>query len=101
MYSTAAVVIDINKTIIYARDKNNKIIARQLVAWSEEKQLVCFSVYPLELKEAILDLFIEYNYQLADFLTIKVYKSNDDKYDYTIKNIISTDWWDDLPWDIY
>ncbi|HEC84035.1 MAG TPA: hypothetical protein ENI48_02180, partial [Thioploca sp.] len=45
--SAVAVVLDVNKQVLYARDENGVVLARQLVAISKDEQVVAFEVYPL------------------------------------------------------
>ena len=97
-YSAGASVLDINKQIIYARDERGTVAARQLIAISEENELVCFYIYPLNSTPEIISLFREYDLELASQLGMRVYdfKNNDG---YTIENILSKGWWDDGEWD--
>jgi len=98
-YSAAAVVLDDNKHVLYARNSHNNVIARQVVAISEEEQLVCFSVYPADADRELLTLFRNYDRCFADALGIEVYEYEDDQ-EYSIRHILSQDWWDDMPWDL-
>ena len=41
-YSAAAALLDVNKQVLYARDEQGTVIARQLVAISDDNQLVPF-----------------------------------------------------------
>ena len=97
-YSAAAVVLDINKQVLYARDLNNKVIARQLIAVSENDELVCFEIYPTNSKSQIKKMFAEYDKLFADKLNIILHDGLSSEY--TIANIISYDWWDDFAWDL-
>jgi len=45
-YSAVAVLLNINKQVLYARNQKGTIVARQLIAISELEELVCFSIYP-------------------------------------------------------
>jgi len=45
-YSAAAVVLDVNKQVVYARNRRGSVIARQLLALSEDDRLVAYDVYP-------------------------------------------------------
>ena len=44
-YSAAAAALDANKRVVYARDAEGRVIARQLLAWSEDDRVVCFHRY--------------------------------------------------------
>lgn len=97
-YSAAAVVLDINKQVIYARNSKQKVIARQLIAISETEQLVCFSVYPHNINKDIKEIFRNYDKQLAEALAVTFYQEKDDDYD--IELIIAQEWWVDYQWDL-
>ncbi|MHC9538512.1 MAG: hypothetical protein AB9903_03250 [Vulcanimicrobiota bacterium] len=96
-FSALAVVLDFNKQVIYARDERGRMLARQLVAISEDDRLVCFEVYPLSAHRRLKQLFREYDRRFAETLGIPLYKdSEEDKY--SIEQILSERWWDDGPW---
>lgn len=96
--SAVAVLLDINKQVLYARDKEGIIIARQLVAISSEEELVCFYIYPDGVSASIKKIFREYDIRFAEALGIKVYQSSTGS-NYNVENIISESWWDDDAWD--
>ncbi len=96
-YSAAAALLDINKQVLYARDSKGTVRARQLVAISEEEELVCFSVYPQPAGPELVQMFHEYDGLFADALGLKIY-SMEDEGDYTIECILSENWWDDGAW---
>lgn len=97
-FSAAAVVLDINKQVLFARDKRNSFVARQLIAISEEEKLVCYEIYPANTKSKIKKMFAEYDRLFAKELGIELYEDIDDEY--TINHILSKDWWDDYAWDL-
>ena len=103
-YSAAAVMLDINKQVLYARNKKKQVIARQLVAISEAKTLVCFEVYPNKLDKEIKAMFRDYDKLFAKKLLIPLNRDENDEDDkddsYKISNVISQDWWDDWAWDL-
>ncbi|MEO0415163.1 MAG: hypothetical protein AAF226_09460, partial [Verrucomicrobiota bacterium] len=45
-FSTVANMYDLNKQVIYLRDEKGKVLGRQLVAISEQRELVCFHLFP-------------------------------------------------------
>jgi hypothetical protein len=99
-YSAVAVLLNINKQVLYARDRQGKIIARQLIAISESEELVCFSIYPYHIHAQIQNIFYEYILMFADALGLKLYRdAPDHDRTYDIVNIISQSWWDDNAWD--
>lgn len=95
-YSAAAVVLDINKQVVYARNSKGSVVARQLIAMSDEGTLVPFTVYPHAASPAVRRCFADYDRRLADHLGVSVLESTDTEY--TISNVISTSWWNDGPW---
>jgi hypothetical protein len=93
----AAAVLDINKRVMYARNDNGKVVARQLLAISEEGTLVCFYVYPLKIATEIKSIFRKYDQRFAKALNIPIHHS---KERYTIATIISRAWYDDSAWNL-
>ncbi len=98
-YSAAAVVLDINKQVVYACDKRGAVVGRQLLAISEADQLVCYEVYPLSAQKDLGAAFREFDTQLASALGLPIY-SRDETEDYEIAHILSHDWWDDCAWNL-
>ncbi|MDH5749411.1 MAG: hypothetical protein OEY85_08870 [Rhodospirillales bacterium] len=99
-YSAVAVLLDLNKQVLYARNAEGKVIGRQLIAISKNDRLVCFSVYPEKASREIKSLFFEYDIEFSRALHIPLYEHvySGDKEGYTIESILSEDWWDDYPW---
>ncbi len=98
-YSAAAVVLDINKQVVYARDKRGTVAGRQLVAISEADQVVCYEVYPLSAQKELGAAFAEFDRQLAAALGLPIYQRAETE-DYEIAHILSHNWWDDCAWDL-
>ena len=98
-YSAAAVVLDINKQVVYARDKRGNVVGRQLVAVSEADQVVCYEVYPLSAQQELGAAFAEFDRQLASALGLPIYSRTETE-DYEVAHILSHDWWDDCAWDL-
>jgi hypothetical protein len=96
--SAVAVLLDINKQVLYARNKEGTVVARQLVALSESEELVCFYIYPDKVSASIKKIFYEYDVKFADALGVKLYQNSTDN-SYKVENIISESWWDDDAWD--
>ena len=94
--SAAAVVLDVNKLVVYARNGRGAVIARQLVAFSEDDTLVCFHVYPLASGSAVKAAFAEFDRLLAAALGIPIQGDGE----YEIANLVSHDWWDDGHWQL-
>ncbi len=98
-YSAAAVVLDFNKQVIYARDAKGKVVGRQVVALSEARQMVCFEVYPLDAQKRLGPLFAAYDRQWSAALGLAVYDADGDE-EYDIAHILSHGWWDDSAWNL-
>ena len=94
--SAAAVVLDVNKLVVYARNGRGAVIARQLVAFSEDDTLVCFHVYPLASGSAVKAAFAEFDRLLAAALGIPIHGDRE----YEIANLVSHDWWDNGQWQL-
>ncbi len=100
-YSAAAVLLDVNKQVLYAWDRHGSVVARQLIALSKEDQVVCFNVYPESSPAPIKALFRAYDVAFAEALRLARYipKSHYDR-DYDIEHILSETWWDDALWNL-
>ena len=98
-YSAAAAVLDINKQVVYARDRRGTVVGRQLVAVSEDDCLVCFEVYPLGAQAALGGLFAAFDAALAAALGLPLHQPQSGL-EYKIACILSHAWWDDLAWDL-
>lgn len=88
----AAVVLDINKRVVYVRDSQQRVLARRLLALSEEGRLVCFSVYPAKAAPELKALLRKYCLRFARALRLPIHGQS---IDYTIATILSRDWYDD------
>jgi hypothetical protein len=97
-YSAAAVVLDINKNVVYARDQRGSVIGRQLIAVCEADELVCFQVYASN-PERLEPLFREFDQALAAQLRMAVYDPSAAESEYEVASILSHDWWDDGAWE--
>ncbi|MFZ6679651.1 hypothetical protein [Undibacterium sp. Tian12W] len=96
-YSAIACLLDVNKQLLYARNEQGKVVARQLLAIDEGDQLVCFAVYPGNVSQDVKAAFKTYGLELATQLGITVYQDgNDGSYD--VATILAQNWWDDGPW---
>ena len=98
----AAVALDVNKRVVYARDADGRVVARQLVALSEDDALVCFQVYPYESPEPIQRAFAEYDRALAEHLGVPIHREDPDGPgdSYEIASVLSASFWDDGAWDL-
>lgn len=94
-YSAAAVVLDVNKQVVYARDKRGSVVGRQLLALSEADELVCFSVYGTAHLDLLDPLFRDYDAAFASRLGLRLFGSSGSSDTYEISTILSREWWDD------
>lgn len=92
--SAVAVLLDVNKTVIYARDAAGAVLARQLVAISEADELVAFAVYP-KVAPWLEAAFRQFNARLAQHLGVP--RCRTEKYE--VADVLSRWWWDDGRWD--
>jgi len=98
-YSAAAVVLDANKHVVYVRDARGAVIGRQLVAISEDDELVCFAVYGTAKRALLEPLLLAFDQAFAAALGLPLYAHPRDPADaYVIENILSYEWWDDDAW---
>lgn len=98
MYSAAAIALDINKQVIYARNAKGSVLARQVLAISKEGEMVCFEVYPTHADTELQEMFQVFDHAFACALGIRLHRSGGD---YTIENLLSRAWWDDGSWDVF
>ena len=96
-YSAVACLLDANKQVLYARNEQGRVVARQLMAIDEEDQLVCFAVYPENVTQELKAAFKSYNEEMSGLLELKLYRFQDDAC-YDVATILAQDWWDDGSW---
>jgi hypothetical protein len=96
-FSAAAVLLDVNKQVVYARNECGGVVARQLLAISNAGELVAFSVYSTSKAKDISDLFLQYDRRFAEALAIPLFRPLEG-HEYEIPLIIANDWYDDGPW---
>jgi hypothetical protein len=96
-YAAAAVVLDVNKRVLYARDARGRVLARQLLAISEHDTLVPFSVYPENTPPALQALFLDYDLAFAEALGLPLCDGPSHP---SVEFVLSTDFWHDGAWDL-
>ena len=72
----AAVVLDINKQVVYARDRHGAVVGRQLLAISQGDQLVCYSVYGNTSNKDLDRVFRAFDILLAAKLALPIFSDN-------------------------
>lgn len=98
-WSAAAIVLDVNKHVVYARDARGAVVGRQLLAISEADELVCFTPYCTTRAQALEPLFRGFDLTLSERLGLPVFADRAER-SYEVASILSRDWWDDMPWDL-
>ncbi|WP_050030214.1 hypothetical protein [Verrucomicrobium sp. BvORR034] len=89
--SAVAVALDVNKHVLYARNSEQKVVGRQLIAISSNLRLVCFEVYPARCSAELKSLFATYDLALAQYLGLPLHRSGE----YEIEQLHGLDWYDD------
>ncbi len=92
--SAVAILLDINKHVLYARNSSGIVVARQVIAISDNNELVPFEVYPVSTSKKVKEIFYEYNRHFAAELQLPIFKNNESN-DYHISLILGKNWWDD------
>ena len=99
--SAVAILLDINKQVLYARNTSGAVIARQVLAVSDAGQLVAFEVYPHSASKKVKRMFAEYNQKFSKLLNLPLFECSDndeEDTDYKISLILAKNWWDDGAW---
>jgi hypothetical protein len=100
-HSAAAVLLDPNKQVLYLRDGRGRVVARQLLAISDEGELVCFHVYASIRSPGVSELFRKYDVALAKALQVPIYRfDSQTAREYNIARVLSEAWYDDGNWDL-
>ncbi len=94
--SAAAIALDVNKQVVFARDTRGRFLARQVIAITDDERLACYAVYPRE-HDALVAAFAAYDRAFAAYLGVEIEpESAEDKVALTV----ATQWWDDGVWDV-
>lgn len=94
-YSALTNALEANKQVLYARNTSGRVVARQLLAISEQRTLVCCEVYPRAVADEVKALFAAYDRVFAELLGLPVDTGND----YTVAAPLGLDWYDDGVWE--
>ncbi len=72
-------------------------MARQLLAISEQRELVRFEIYPASAPDGIREQLMEFSQDVAAALGIEVYRRDDGDEDQAceIALVVANEWWDD------
>jgi hypothetical protein len=96
-YSAAAVVLDVNKRVLYARDARGRVLARQLLCISDDDTLVPFNVYPESASQALQSFFLDYDLAFSEALGLSLSDGPDSP---DVENVLSTCFWHDGAWEL-
>jgi len=88
----AAALLDINKQVLYARDAQGTVVARQLVAITDDDRLASFPVYPASARRTMQREFDDYDRRFAAALGIPRLPNNAP---YDVELVLARDWYDD------
>lgn len=94
-YSALTNALEANKQVIYARNTSGRVVARQVLALSEQRTLVCCEVYPRAVADQVKALFAAYDRAFAELLGLRIDTGND----YTVAAPLGLDWYDDGAWE--
>ncbi|MEM7201510.1 MAG: hypothetical protein AAF628_14670 [Planctomycetota bacterium] len=94
--SAAAIALDVNKHVVFARDAEGRFLARQVLAITQDDKLACYRVYP-DPGDALRALFADYDRAFAAALGVPI--EIDDAGD-KVALPLASDWWDDGVWDL-
>jgi hypothetical protein len=98
-FSAAAVLLDVNKRVIFARDPRGAFVARQIVAIDKEGRLAAYSVYPHSAPAAVTAAFAEYVHVLAWTCGLRLLRGGWDERGAEVEPVIASGWYDDGAWD--
>ena len=96
MYSAAAIALDVNKQVLFARDARGQVIARQLVAISADDRLVVYQVYPQSAPREVRALFAQHDRDLAAALSVP-FEDPDEAVE--VELVLAREYWDDGAWE--
>lgn len=95
--SAAAVMLDVNKRVVYARDNLGRVVARQLICITSTCKVDCFSPYPEWARSSpeMSRAFREFDAALAAAMSLSLAQEQDEGY---VESIVTRDFWYDGTW---
>lgn len=99
--NAVAVLLDVNKRVVFARNAAGRFLARQVVAVSDGDLLVCYSVYPHRPEEPLIDLFQLYVEDWAMRLGMRLAHGGDSEEALAVSPLAAPEWYDDGLWERY
>ncbi len=97
MATAAAVAMDANKHVAFARRPDGQFVARQILALTSDHRLQPMPVYP-EVREALQSAFADYTRQFSAALGVELRLQDDDEAE--VELLVASDWYDEGPWDL-
>jgi len=98
-FSAVAILLDVNKQVVYCRGRGGVVLGRQILALTEQERLCCFPIYPLGVAAELEAMFLDYDRALAAALGVAVVDPDADGGDPAddVARLVSQDWWHDDP----
>lgn len=94
--NAVAVLLDINKHVLFARDATGRFLARQIVAISKDGTLFCHRVYPESASPDLQDFFQLYTEDWALQLQVSLAQKEQ-----PIESLVIQRWYEDGLWPRY
>lgn len=93
-YAAAAVVLDVNKQVVFARREDGSFLARQIVGVSDAWTLHCCYVYPDQNDGPLLEAFLDYDRELAAACGMSL-AGSDEEDDESVLCLVSMNSWEE------
>ena len=97
-HAAVAILLDVNKRVVFARNSEGRFVARQVVGISDDAKLVCYPVYPKTTNAAIEDAFERYVTAWASQLGLPLAKGAGDQSSERVRQLTVSSWYDDGLW---
>ena len=98
-HAAVAILLDVNKRVVFARNPRGRFVARQVIAISDDGKLVCYAVYTHDRAPGIEDAFERYATAWASQLGLPLAKGEDDVSCERVRPLTVKSWYDDGLWD--
>jgi hypothetical protein len=98
-HATVAILLDINKRVVIARNARGGFVARQVIAISEDGKLICYGVYSHTKETALHDAFERYATEWASRLGLPLAKGEDEVSTRRVPPLTVKTWYDDGLWE--
>lgn len=102
-FSTVANACDANKRVLYVQDSKGRTVARQLLAVSDKRELLGFTIYstlPNDQRSGLVHAVLDYTARLAAHCGLPLFKGSEGS-DGTVSTLLAEKWYNDgvIPWD--